>query len=150
LRISQRPAGYPVSLDEAKAQLRIAGSDQDALISGLIGAATAFCEVLVQRAFVPRTFQWVLPHWHQVLEIPIAPVAADAIASIKYVDWSSGTPQTLDPAAYVVQTKGDSVRIFPKFGTAWPRALSFAAEPVVVEFDAGYEDLDDLPPNVKT
>ncbi|GIQ73195.1 head-tail connector protein [Bradyrhizobium sp. RD5-C2] len=149
LRISRRPAGYPVSLDEAKALLRVSGTASDALISGLIGAATAHCEALVQRAFVPRTFQWVLAHWRHVIEIPIAPVAGDAIASIKYVDWVSEAQQTLDPATYVVQTRGDSVRIFPKFDTCWPVLFSYAPEPVVIEFDAGYEDIDDLPPNVK-
>lgn len=150
LRISLRPAGYPVTLAEAKAQLRVTDTSNDALIMGLIGAATSFCEALVQRAFVPRTFQWVLPCWRRVLEIPIAPVDPDAIASIKYVDWSSQTQQTLDPAAYVVQTKVDSVVIFPKFGTPWPIAYSYAPEPIVIEFDAGYDDLaNDLPPNVK-
>lgn len=149
LRISQRPAGYPVSLDEAKAQLRITGTADDALINGLIGAATVHCEALVQRAFVPRTFQWVLAHWRHVIEIPIAPVAAAGVTSIKYVDWASEAQQTLDQAAYVVQTKGDSVRIFAKFGTCWPVLFSNAPEPIVIEFDAGYEDIDDLPPNVK-
>ncbi|ODM77789.1 head-tail connector protein [Bradyrhizobium elkanii] len=149
LRISQRPAGYPVSLDEAKAQLRVTGTASDALIGGMIGAATAHCEALVQRAFVPRTFQWVLPHWRHVIEIPIAPVAYDAVHSIMFVDWATETQQTLDPASYVVQTAGDSIRIFPKFGTCWPVLFSYAPEPIVIEFDAGYEDIDDLPPNVK-
>ncbi|UGY23187.1 head-tail connector protein [Bradyrhizobium septentrionale] len=150
LRISQRPAGYPVTLDEAKAQLRVSSTKNDALISGLIGAATGHCEALVQRAFVPRTFQWVLPCWRPVIEIPIAPVVYDAIHSIKYVDWATETQQTLDPASYVVQTACDSVRIFPKFGMSWPLAFSHAPEPIVIEFDAGYEDLEDLPAIVKT
>ena len=149
LRLVDRPSSYPVSLAEAKAQLRVTSTSSDALINGLIAAATAHCETLVQRAFVPRTFEWVLPCWRAELCIPIAPVVAAGITSIKYVEWASQSQQTLDKTAYVVQTRGDSVAIIPKFGTFWPLVFTHAAEPIVIQFDAGYDDIGDLPGNVK-
>jgi uncharacterized phiE125 gp8 family phage protein len=109
LRIVTPPASYPVTLAEAKAQLRATDTSNDVMITALIPAATKFCQSLVQRVFVLQTLEWVLPCWRDCLEIPIAPVLADQITSIKYVDWVSQAQQTLASSAYVVQTRGDSV-----------------------------------------
>jgi uncharacterized phiE125 gp8 family phage protein len=151
LRIVIPPASYPVTLAEAKAQLRIDSGDtsNDVTISGLIPAATKFCQSLVQRVFVLQTLEWVLPCWRECLEIPIAPVLADQVSSIKYVPWTTQVQATLDPTTYVVQTRGESCRIVPKFGTFWPLLFARSPEPLVVRFDAGYEDPADLPGNVK-
>jgi uncharacterized phiE125 gp8 family phage protein len=149
LRIVDKPTTDPVSLAEARAQLRVADTSNDLVIKALIPAATRIVQSLVQRAFVSQTLEWVLPHWRVALDIPVAPVVAAGINSIKYVDWITQTQQTLDPSLYVVQTVGESVRIIPKFGTIWPIVFSFAPEPVVINFDAGYEDPADLPDNVK-
>jgi uncharacterized phiE125 gp8 family phage protein len=152
LRIVEKPTSDPVTLDEAKAQLRIKSSDtsNDVLIQGLIPAATRLVQALVQRVFVSQTLEWVLPDWRPELCIPIAPVAKDGVKSIKYVDLSTETQLTLDPSLYVVQTVGDGIiKIFPKFATIWPIVFSFSPEPVVINFVAGYQDAADLPANVK-
>lgn len=149
LRIVDRPASDPVTLTEAKAQLRLSDANNDVLVKALIPAATRLVQSLVQRVFVSQNLEWVLPAWRPVLEIPVAPVDKGAVNSIKYVDWTTQTQLTLDPSKYVVQTKGDSVRIFPSFGNIWPVLFSFSPEPIVINFDAGYEDPADLPGNVK-
>jgi uncharacterized phiE125 gp8 family phage protein len=150
LRIITAPATYPITLDEAKAQLRVTDSSSDTLIQGLIPAATKFCQSAVQRVFVAQTLEWVLPCWRDVLALPLAPVTADQVAWIKYVDWSTQTQQMLDPSAYVVQPTAASVRILPAFGKFWPLVFARSSEPIVIRFDAGYEDPADLPGNVKT
>jgi uncharacterized phiE125 gp8 family phage protein len=152
LRIVERPASEPVTLDEAKAQLRISATDtgNDVLIQGLIPTATKIVQSLVQRVFVSRTMEWVLPGWRPELCIPIAPVSKDDIKSIKYVDWTTQAQMTLDPSLYVVQTVGDGVKIFPKFATIWPIVFPCSPEPVVINFVAGYKDQAGLPANVKT
>jgi uncharacterized phiE125 gp8 family phage protein len=147
LRVVTPPDGYPVTLAEAKAQLRISDSSNDVIIQGLIAAATKFCQSLVQRVFVVQTLEWVLPCWREHMEIPIAPVVAAQVHSIKYVDWSTEAQLTLDQAGYVVQPKSGSVRLLPK--TFWPLVLARSSEPIVIRFDAGYEDPADLPDNVK-
>lgn len=151
LRIVDKPQSYPISLAEAKAQLRIATTDtsSDLLISGLIVAATRQVQSLVQRVFVSQTLEYVLPTWRPEIFLPVAPVTA--VNSIIYVDWTTQTQQTLDPSLYIVQTIGDGIlKIFPKFATIWPIVFSYSPEPVVINFDAGYEDPSDLPGNVKT
>jgi len=150
LRIVQKPASDPVSLAEAKGQLRVSDASNDVLISALIPAATRLVQSLVQRVFVSQVMEWVLPGWRPELCIPIAPVDKAAITSIKYVDWATQAQLTLDPSLYVVQTVGDGVvRIFPKYGAIWPLVFAFSPEPVLVRFTAGYQDPADLPATVK-
>ena len=81
LRIVTPPASDPITLAEAKAQLRVSDSSNDVVIQALIPAATRFCQSLVQRVFVVQTLEWVLPCWRGALEIPVAPIVADQIAS---------------------------------------------------------------------
>src|SRR4051812_49895106 len=113
LRIVDAATSDPVSLAEAKAQLRVSDTSSDLVIKGLIPAATKFVQSIVQRVFMQQTLEWVLPCWRAELCIPVAPVVAAGIKSIKYVDWVSQTQQTLAPADYVVQPRGPSVAIFP-------------------------------------
>jgi uncharacterized phiE125 gp8 family phage protein len=150
LRVVNAAESDPVTLDQAKAQLRITDASQDDLIAGLIAAATISAETLVQRFFMKRTVEWVLPAWRYPIALPIAPVAADGVNSIGYVDWSTAQQQTLDASLYVVQTRGPSVRIVPKYQVIWPIIFAYAPEPVVINFDAGYTDADSVPKNVKS
>jgi uncharacterized phiE125 gp8 family phage protein len=149
LRVVEKPTSYPVSLAEAKAQLSVTDGASDTLIAALIAAATSHCEGLVQRSIARRTYEWVLTGWRSELCIPIAPVVAADVASIKYVSWTDRQQATLDPASYVKQTRGESVAIFPQWGSFWPPAFVPSPEPIVVRFAAGYENLADVPPNVK-
>ena len=150
LRTVTLPGGYPVSLAEAKAQLRIdvADTGSDTIVNALIPAATAFCQSLVQRVYIARTMEWVLAAWPAEIRLPIAPVLAAQVASVKYVD-ASGVQQTLDPSLYVKQTVGPGVRIVPKSGMCWPLLSADAGEAVVIRFDAGHADPGDIPGNVK-
>src|SRR4051812_10686600 len=113
LRIVDPATDSPVTLAEAKAQLRVTDASNDLVIKGLIPAATKFVQSTVQRVFMQQTLEWVLTCWRSELCIPVAPVVAAGIKSIKYVDWTTQTQQTLDPADYVVQPRGPSVAIFP-------------------------------------
>lgn len=149
LRIIDKATSDPVTLAQAKAQLRVTDTSQDALINVLIPAATKLVQSLVQRAFMNQTLEWVLPYWRSRICLPIAPVTADAVNSIVYVDWISQAKVTLDPSLYVVQTEGDSVAIIPKFGTIWPIVFSFASEPIVINFDAGADNVADVPANIQ-
>lgn len=149
LRTIDAPAGDPVSLADAKAQLRITDTSQDDLITALIAAATIEAQNVVQRRFMTQTLEYVLQRWQPRIRIPVAPVTKDGINSIKYVDWTTQQQQTLDPSLYVVQSDGDSVSIIPAFATIWPIVYSFSPEPIVIQFAAGGADATAVPANVK-
>lgn len=149
LRIVTPAAADPVTLAEAKAQLRITDTSQDDMITALVSAATISAQSVVQRLFVTQTVEWVLEKWPACIDIPVAPVAFDTgIVSVKYIDWTTQTQKTLDPSLYVVKTIGPSVSIIPKFATIWPIVFPYSSEPIVVRFIAG-SDVGDVPTNVK-
>lgn len=148
LRTVTPASADPVSLAEAKAQLRITDSSQDALVTALVSAATLSAQALTQRLFVSQTVEFVLDGWRPRICLPIAPVAKDGVVSIKYIDWTTQAQATLDPSLYVVQTCGPTVEIFPKFATIWPIVFPYSPEPVVVQFTAG-SAVDGVPANVK-
>lgn len=149
LRVTDAAAGDPVSLDEAKAQLRIDDTSEDALVTALISAATLSAQAQTQRLFMDQTVEWVLDRWWPAIDLPIAPVFKGGVNSIKYVDWITQEQLTLDPSLYVVKTRGVTVRIVPTFGTSWPVLYRDSPEPVVINFDVGYADASKVPLNVK-
>jgi uncharacterized phiE125 gp8 family phage protein len=71
------PSGQPLTLAEAKTHLRVDGSEEDALITNLLGAATRQTEnVWLWRALVTRQYRLTLlqaPSSPQVY-LPMAPV----------------------------------------------------------------------------
>lgn len=66
--------------------------------------------------------------------LPLSPLAT--VGSIQYTD-PGGSPQTLDPAAYKVDTDSEPPRILPAFGYAWPTTRQ-EVNAVRVTFTAGY------------
>lgn len=130
------PAGYPVTLDEVKARLRIDGTDSDTDLQFLIAAATQTVEGLTWRPMVQRTVDWTLDHWRPVLVPPLHPV--QSVTSITYLD-TAGAEQTLDAADYRFTTGGDRgpARITPAYGKVWP-SLYQVAEPITVRLVVGW------------
>jgi uncharacterized phiE125 gp8 family phage protein len=148
----------PVTLAEAKAHLRVDITDDDALITSLIGAATLEAEHLMQRAIMPQT--WILtldsfrPHparyWltgraSQSIGLDRPPVTA--IGSIQYVD-INGAAQTLDPTAYRLLKHEYSGAVVPVFGLNWPNTRQ-QADAVQITFSTGYADAASVPELIK-
>lgn len=155
LRLVTPATGYPVSLAEAKAHLRVENTDDDIYIGSLIAAATAFVESVTQRRFCQQTLEWIRNEWPDKIRLPVAPV--QSVASITYVA-ADGTTQTLDPTLYVVRSSGATKEIIaaasyyyglgeiafapgPLIPWPWP-LLGPAPEPVVIRFVAGYGATD--------
>jgi uncharacterized phiE125 gp8 family phage protein len=137
LRTVTPPSGLAVSVADAKAHLRVDTADDDALIAALIAVATGMVESATQRRLITQTLDWVLPCWRPAIVLPVAP--AQSVTSITYVD-TTDTPQVLDPSGYTVLTRTNKV-IVPSYGNIWPYLYPVAAEPLVIRFVVGYEDV---------
>lgn len=61
LTVRESPHGYPVTLDEAKAFLRLTHVVEDAVIETLIAAATNTLELYVNRRFLTQTLASLVP-----------------------------------------------------------------------------------------
>jgi uncharacterized phiE125 gp8 family phage protein len=131
----------PVSLDDAKQNMRVDQSEDDVLIVGLIAAATKHLEGvdgLLGRALVAQSYELRLDAWSARIALPIAPVIS--VTAVRYRD-AAGVLRTLSPSRYQAtglgSTYGSEVR--PAVGTCWPET-DRSAECITIEFRAGYGD----------
>jgi uncharacterized phiE125 gp8 family phage protein len=142
LKLHTAATGQVVTTAEAKVQLRVTHSAEDALIAGMIGAATEQAEHLMGRALLPQKWQLTLDAFAPVLELQRPPVTA--VDTVKYVD-ASGVLVTMDPAAYLLAKASDyTATLHPAHGTSWPTARS-QPEAVQVVFSCGYADAAAVP-----
>ena len=151
----------PIVLADAKTQLRIVDdltdpdtealySSDDAALSTFIDAAHEYIATETRQQFVNRNYLYTLdrfpgdnfPFWEHCsrvrtdpeLKLPLPPL--QAVASVQYTD-KTGSPQTLDPTTYSVNTTCRPGRIVLKPGFAWP-VVDHSAACVRITFTAGY------------
>ncbi len=140
------PTEMPVSLEEAKAQLRVTGSADDDYIESLIEAVTATIDGptgWLGRALVTQTLEYQFGCFPTCdIELPCRPVAS--ITSIKYDD-SAGDEQTLDAATYRLVAPNIVGLVS---GSTWPTALHQAGA-VRVRYVAGYGAAAAVPAPIK-
>jgi uncharacterized phiE125 gp8 family phage protein len=130
------PATAPISLAEAKAQMRVDGSDDDTIIQRLIDAAVAFVDVqgVLGRAMITQTWaEWIAPNPSTVL-LSIGPV--QSVSSIKYYD-IDGVLQTATLADFNVFGTPNRITITPKTSKAWPITQT-RDDAIKIEYVVGY------------
>jgi uncharacterized phiE125 gp8 family phage protein len=136
LQLITPPAVEPVTLDEAKAHLKVNTVDDDALITRLISAARARAEWHTGRAFIAQSWILWLDRWPgcAVVEIPLPPLVA--VTSVAAHD-GDGSATTLDPSSYTVDMASQPGRI--RFDCSMPSNLR-AINAIAIAFEAGYGD----------
>ena len=141
------PASDPITSAEAKLHLKVENSDDDALITVLIGAATAQAEAFQNRQYVDASYELTLdafPSSNGRIWIPRPPL--DSITKIEYVD-NDGDTQTLSSDNYTAVTSGVRGYVVPAYGESWPTTRDIP-EAVTVTFVAGYGELTDVPDEI--
>ncbi len=137
------PTVEPVSLDEAKAHLRIDGNAEDALVSSLIMTSRLHVEAALSLALITQTWTLALDRWpknHQVL-FPLRPV--QSIVDVRTID-KDGAPTVVPPENYLVDTASETARLLPD-GVGW-QSPAQKANGIEITFVAGYSnDADDVP-----
>ncbi|MBS0207512.1 MAG: phage head-tail connector protein [Planctomycetes bacterium] len=156
LQLVTPPAVEPVTLAEAKDWARVEITDDDALITSLIVAARRYVEAHLKRALITQTWkltadqfpvlgqQWTLVG--PELRLPLPPL--QSVTSIVY-EASDGTPITLDPSTYIVDTISQPGRITPAYSQSWPAARPVPGS-VQIAYVAGYGDASAVPDSIKT
>jgi hypothetical protein len=150
------PTAEPVSLEEAKAHLRIDGGDEDTYVASLIIAARDAAELFTRRRFMEQTLDLFLdrfpgrlcylgeyarairntPFTSEIYEIPIPVPPTQSVTSIKYTD-PAGAMQTLDTAEYQVDVASEPARLRPAYGKPWPSTRQ-VMNAVQIRLVAGY------------
>lgn len=137
------PATLAVTLDQAKANMRIDGSDMDALVMMWIAGVTATVEHELGRALVTQGWRVTLDAFPAAIRLAMPPLMS--VESVKFFD-VAGALQILDPLDYVVDAINEPGYIMPAPGKAWP-ATAVRVNAVMVDYTCGYT-AGSMPANV--
>jgi len=142
------PAALPISVAEAKAQMRVEGNDDDTIIERLVNAAVAFVDVqgVLGRAMITQTWgEWIAPNPSTVM-LSLGPV--QSVSAIKYYD-VDGVLQTATLADFNVFGTPNRITITPKTGKAWPTTQT-RDDAIKIEYVIGYGNAaSDVPQTVR-
>jgi uncharacterized phiE125 gp8 family phage protein len=130
------PAAEPVSLDEAKAHLRLTAGEEDTLISTLITVARRVVEARTGLSLMAQGWTCFLDQWPEdgVIELPIAPVAeVEELAVFSEEDAKA----EIDPSHYAVDFAARPVRLMLRGSRQWQRP-GRALNGIAVRLRAGF------------
>lgn len=144
LIVVTNPTLEPVSVDEAKAHLRVDTASEDDLIKGWIAAARRWCETYTNRRFINTTIRYTLDAFSDEMEIPVSPLAS--VSSITYTD-VDGASQTLSASVYQVDTYSQPGRVVLAYNQTWPLIRSEVVNPVQINAVVGYGATPDSVPD---
>jgi uncharacterized phiE125 gp8 family phage protein len=120
-------AALPVAVEEVKAYLRIEGQEEDALLAGLIRAATGLCEGFTGQALIRRELRETIPaasEWRRLGRTPVQSISAVERLTVDGV----ATPLPVEAYAIDIDANGDG----------WVRTSSAAgATRLAVTYQAG-------------
>lgn len=153
LELVTGPTTEPVTLTEAKAQLRLDIADDDGLLAGYLMAARHFIETQTKRDLVTKTWDYSIGyHWPRrfanetfyryMIRLPVNPV--QSVTSVTYVD-DNGATQTLASNQYTVSASDSYSSIVPAYNVTWPTVRRIPSA-ITVRFVSGYVD---CPPPLK-
>lgn len=148
---------HPITLAEAKGQLRITHSAEDAHIQSLIAAATAWAEDFTGRILIDTQVVHAFdcfPSSNNEIELPGGIVSA--VNDIDYTD-EDGAPQTLTgptsgtPGTDYQEDLTDDERavVFPAIEDSWPATQSGLGNAVEIDYQVGWADETEVPENIK-
>lgn len=151
------PQCLPVTLLEAKAQLRLTSNSEDVYIQSLIGVATDMMELYLHRALILRTitgyldFPSLYARWFpgtvvtvvmamnglQMIEFPLTPTASVTSVELYNLD---NVPTVVPPTVYQLDTTDPNrpARLALRFGQIWPLQACRVLDAFKTVFVAGY------------
>ncbi len=140
----------PVTLAEAKQHLRIetTDTDDDALVTSLVTAATNWCQSFQGRKYVAQQViekYDSFPGTDGTIVLPYPPLIS--VTSIQYVD-TAGDTQTLSSSLYTVDTTNEPGRIVPAYSEVWPTTRGHIND-VTITYQAGYGSASSVPAPIK-
>jgi uncharacterized phiE125 gp8 family phage protein len=143
IEIVTPPATEPVSVEEAKARLRVDHAADDAVIGSLIAAARERVEDLIGRALITRRVRERRDDWADggrlaahgsQFRLGVGPVSQ--VHHVKVYD-ADDDETTFDADNYYADTASVPGRLALRGGASWP-IPGRDANGVEIEYDAGY------------
>lgn len=139
------PVAEPITLAEAKAHLRLDGSEEDALVTALIRTAREHLERETGLALMARTFRLYLDGWPEGRVIRIGRGPVQSIETVTVYD-DTGSPVEADLGGYVLDGAGHPARLMLPVRPEPARAMNG----IEIDFTAGFgEGAADVPDTLK-
>lgn len=139
---------WPITVDEAKAHSYISITDEDDLITDLIGAACEGFEQITSMALVSTQYTESWSSWPGRLALSLPRWPLVSVASLAYVD-SDGDTQTVSADDYWVDTQSQPGLLWMNYGASWPSATLRPGPSITATYTAGYADADAVPDLIK-
>lgn len=139
-----------VTLDEAKAHLRVTHSTDDDYIAALVAAAVDLLDGwrgALGRCLVTQTWRILLDDWPACDRIDL-PFPDCSSVVVKYSD-ESDVEQTVSASLYQILEHGRATSIYFRDAFTSPSLYDDREDPVRIEFAAGYGDAADVPAAIK-
>lgn len=144
LVLTAPPAVEPVTVEEAKAHLRIDYEEEDTLLSSLITTSRLHIETALNLALITQKWSWHFNKWPRssVVELPIRPV--QSIEAIR-INTEDGGEILLSPDEYVLESTIHSARLVSTNGT-WPQP-GIPRQGIEIAFLAGFGEAGQAVPS---
>jgi len=133
-----------ITLEEAKAYLRVDNESENALISAMIDAAEKHVELLTGRVLLTQTFELVYDEVSSSIEISKSPL--QEVTKIEVIS-EAGVKTEVAKSIYDVDTAGTLGRVQLKAGCVWPSHRGFAS--FIITVKAGYGEAAAVPSALK-
>ena len=136
LVLTSSPAVEPVTLAEAKAQLRVDGSAEDTLILSLIITSRLHIEAAMGLALITQSWSNFIDAWPpgNELALPLRPVKGITAVKLYAADESVST---VPADTYLIDGAATPARLVRRGNLAWPKP-SRVANGIEIAFVAGY------------
>jgi uncharacterized phiE125 gp8 family phage protein len=128
------PAVEPVSLDEAKAFLRIEHDDDDDVITALIAGARLYAEAQTRRALITQSWRLTRDAWPQTGRIAVRPAPLQSLDAVRVHDGGSEAIE-LDVAGFFPDVAGSELVFAP-----WAMPQPGRAAGIELDVTLGYGD----------
>jgi len=127
----------PITLEEAKAHLRVDSAEENALISSLITTARLFVESWTHRILITTTIEKIYDVPSGAFSLPCPPL--QEVTKIEVVN-DDGEKTLVDSSIYDYDASVNLPgRVKLKSGCSWPDHRDFAS--FIITFKAGYGDV---------
>jgi len=139
------PDTEPITLDEAKAFVRVDGTDEDGVLADLIGSARVHVEAQTRRALITQHWRLVRDAWPPDGRVAVLPAPLRTLTAVR-IYRQDGSTDAIDPAAFVADTA--SARL--TFANGAPPAPGRAFAGIELDVEVGYGDAaTDVPADLR-
>lgn len=146
-KITTAPTSEPITLAEAKAQLRIESdfTDDDTWLTTALKLVREQVESLTNRSIMPQTMELALAKFEDAIELPRPPYTS--LTSITYYDVDNAQ-QTLASSEYLINDFAEPAYVVKESAITYPGVYD-RPDAIRLIFVAGYANAAAVPTSIK-